>query len=99
MHADEVEIDLELVRKLVAAQFPGWSHLTVEPVLSTGTVNALYRLGPGMVVRLPRTDWAPGAFDRQARWLPVIARSVPVEVPVPLRKGEPALGYPYEWGI
>ena len=99
MHADEVDIDLELARRLVAAQFPDWSDLAVEPVPSTGTVNALYRLGPGMVIRLPRTDWAQGAFDRQARWLPIIARSVPVEVPVPLRKGEPAFGYPYEWGV
>ena len=78
MHPDEIDTDLELVRRLVAAQFPDWSDLAVEPMPSTGTVNALYRLGPAMVVRLPRTDWARGAFDRQARWLPVIVRSVPV---------------------
>jgi aminoglycoside phosphotransferase (APT) family kinase protein len=99
MHADEVDIDLGLVRRLIAAQFPAWSNLAIEPVHSIGTVNALYRMGPGMVVRLPRTDWAQGAFERQARWLPIIAGSVPLEVPVAMRKGEPAFGYPYEWGV
>jgi len=99
MHADEVDTDVELVRRLVRAQFPEWSDLDLEPVPSSGTVNALYRLGPSMVVRLPRTDWARGAFDRQARWLPVISRSVSVQVPAPIAKGEPGFGYPYEWGV
>jgi aminoglycoside phosphotransferase (APT) family kinase protein len=99
MHVDEVDIDLELVHRLIATQFPAWSDLDLEPVPLTGTVNALYRIGPAMVARFPRTNWAHGTFERQARWLPVIARSVPIAVPVPLGKGQPAFGYPYGWGV
>ena len=99
MHAGEIDTDVELVRRLVSAQFPDWASLSIERVLSSGTVNALYRLGPAMVARLPRTDWAGDSFARQARWLPVMARSVPVHVPEALAKGVPAFGYPYEWGV
>jgi aminoglycoside phosphotransferase (APT) family kinase protein len=41
MHADEVDIDEALVRRLVAAQFPQWAELPIEPVLPRGTDNAL----------------------------------------------------------
>ena len=99
MHADEVETSVCLVRRLLAAQFPEWTALPIERVVSTGTVNALYRLGDDLVVRLPRTGWAVGAVDRGLRWLPKIAPLLPVEIPVPLAKGAPAEGYPSEWGI
>ena len=45
MHADEVEIDESLVLRLVAAQFPQWAGLPVREIPSSGTVNAMYRLG------------------------------------------------------
>jgi aminoglycoside phosphotransferase (APT) family kinase protein len=37
MHADEVFTDAALVRRLLAAQFPHWAHLPIEPVSSYGT--------------------------------------------------------------
>jgi aminoglycoside phosphotransferase (APT) family kinase protein len=40
MHADEVNTDVRLVRRLLAAQFPDWAALPVEPVPSSGTDNA-----------------------------------------------------------
>ena len=99
MHAGEVETDADLVRDLLAVAFPHWAGLPIQPVPSSGTVNALYRLGADMVARLPRTDWAMGAIERQERWLPVLAPSLPVAVPRPLARGDPALGYPFEWGV
>ena len=57
MHAGEVDTDASLVRRLLAAQFPQWGDLPIEPVASAGTVNAIYRLGDDMVVRLPRIHW------------------------------------------
>jgi aminoglycoside phosphotransferase (APT) family kinase protein len=66
MHDDELDTDVPLVRRLVAAQFPRWAHLPIERVASAGTDNALYRLGTDLVARLPRIQWAgekrrPGA--------------------------------------
>src|SRR3954471_4006545 len=53
MHADEVATDAELVRRLLAGQFPHWADLAVVPVASSGTVHDIYRLGDGLAVRLP----------------------------------------------
>ena len=99
MHADELHTDVGLVRALLEGQFPHWAALPIERFSSSGTVNALYRLGEAMVVRLPRMDWGIGAVDRELRWLPRLASLLPVEIPVPLAKGAPAEGYPWEWGI
>jgi aminoglycoside phosphotransferase (APT) family kinase protein len=99
MHADEVDTDVRLVRRLLAAEFPRWADLPLERIASAGTVNALYRLGDDMVVRLPRTQWGIGAVDRELRWLPKLAPLLPVAIPVPLAKGMPADGFPWEWGV
>lgn len=99
MHADETPTDVALVRRLLAAQFPEWAALPIEPVRSSGTDNALYRLGVDMVVRLPRIHWAVGGVDKDFRWLSVLAPLLPVAIPVPLAKGTPAEGYPWEWGV
>jgi aminoglycoside phosphotransferase (APT) family kinase protein len=100
MHVDEIPTDVALVRRLLAAQFPRWADLPIERVSSSGTVNALYRLGDDMVVRLRRTPrWGAGAIDRDVRWLPRLAPLLPVAIPLPLAKGAPGAGYPWDWGI
>ncbi len=99
MHADEVDTDVSLVRRLVAAQFPDWADLPIAPVDSAGTDNAIYRLGDDMAVRLPRIHWATGQVDKEQRWLPRLAPLLPVAIPVPLGRGEPAEGYPWSWSV
>jgi aminoglycoside phosphotransferase (APT) family kinase protein len=99
MHEDEVATDAALVKRLLAAQFPQWAELPVERVASSGTDNALYRLGKDMVVRLPRIDWAVGAVEKERTWLPVLAPHLPVEVPLPLAKGEPGDGFDWPWTV
>jgi hypothetical protein len=91
MHADEVYTDVPLVRRLVATQFPRWAGLQIEPVLSSGTVNAMYRLGEDMAVRLPRrrAAWAMNDLDTEWRWLPRLAPHLPLAIPVPLAMGAP----------
>ncbi|HMJ00561.1 MAG TPA: aminoglycoside phosphotransferase family protein [Gaiellaceae bacterium] len=99
MHADELATDASLVRRLLGGQFPEWADLPIERVPSSGTDNALYGLGDDMVVRLPRIHWAVGGVDKDSQWLPKLAPLLPVAIPVPLAKGTPAEGYPWEWGI
>ncbi len=99
MHDDEVDTDPSLVRRLVAAQFPEWADLPVQPVPSGGTDNALYRLGERMVVRLPRHERTNGTLEQEHRWLPKLAPLLPLPVPAPLARGMPAAGYPWEWSI
>lgn len=99
MHDDEVGTDVALVGRLVAAQFPQWVDLPIEPVRSAGTDNALYRLGDAMVVRLPRIHWAVGQVEKEQEWLPRLAPLLPLAIPVPLAKGMPAEGYPWKWSV
>jgi aminoglycoside phosphotransferase (APT) family kinase protein len=99
MHADEVDTDASLARRLLAAQFPQWAELTIEPVPSAGTDNALYRLGGDMVVRLPRHTRTNGTLERERRWLPRLAPHLPLAVPVPLAEGVAAEGYPFAWSV
>jgi aminoglycoside phosphotransferase (APT) family kinase protein len=91
--------DASLVRRLLAAQFPQWVDLPIEPVRSAGTDNALYRLGDDMVVRLPRIHWAAGQPELERNWLPRLAPLLPLDVPVPLATGVPAEGFPWRWSI
>ncbi len=97
MHDDEVLVVDAIVRRLVDTQFPRWSGLTLQRVRSTGTDNAIYRLGDGLGVRLPRIHWAVSQVDKEWVWLPRLAEHLPVPVPIPVAKGEPDLGYPYPW--
>src|SRR5438552_4623341 len=99
MHADEVDTDASLVRRLLAAQFPKWADLPIERVPSAGTDNALYRLGDDMVVRLPRVPGATAQVDKEHKWLPRLAPHLPLAIPVPLAKGAPGEGYPWHWSV
>ncbi len=99
MHADEVETNVALVRRLLAAQFPQWATLPIEPIRSAGTDNAIYRLGDTMAVRLPRIDWATEQVSKEARWLPRLAPALPLAIPRTLAVGQPGEGYPWQWAI
>ena len=70
MHQDEVDTDVSGVGRLLASQFPQWADLPIEPVPSTGTVNAIYRLGDDLCVRLPRVDPWAADLERELQWLP-----------------------------
>lgn len=99
MHADEVSTDENLVRQLLETQFPQWADLPITTVRSTGTDNAIYHLGAEMSVRLPRIGWATGQVDKEHTWLPKLAPQLPLEIPVPIARGEPTEDYPYPWSV
>lgn len=100
LHADgRAGIDAGLVRRLIAGQFPQWRDLPVTPVAVDGWDNRTYRLGHEMTVRLPTHESYTPAVEKEDRWLPVLAPSLPVPVPVPLATGAPAEGYPFHWSV
>ncbi|NLU69431.1 aminoglycoside phosphotransferase family protein [Streptomyces sp. HNM0574] len=92
-------VDEGLVRRLVAGQFPRWAGLPVVRLPSGGTVNAMFRLGEGLVVRLPLGAGGVGDVLREQEWLPRLAPLLPVPVPEVLGAGEPAEGYPWPWSV
>jgi aminoglycoside phosphotransferase (APT) family kinase protein len=99
MHADEFETDATLVQRLLAAQFPAWASLRIARVESSGTDNAIYRLGDEMAVRLPRIPSAALQVSKEIAWLPRLAPRLPLAIPVPLARGSPGEGYPWDWSI
>jgi aminoglycoside phosphotransferase (APT) family kinase protein len=99
MHDGELGIDAGVVRRLLAAQFPGLAGLPVREVASTGTVNAIYRIGDELYARLPRLpSWAADLETEQA-WLPRLARGLSLAIPVPVAQGRPAAEFPFGWAI
>lgn len=103
MHADELPIDEPLVARLLAGRFPDWAGRPLRRVPSPGTVNALYRLGDDLVVRLPMVprgaDGVTAEYDLYRRLDPLRARLGAVRIPEPLALGEPAAGYPCPWAV
>jgi aminoglycoside phosphotransferase (APT) family kinase protein len=99
MHADEIDTDVALVRRLLAVQFPQWAELAIDPVVSYGTDHDIYRLGDRLAARLPRIAWATDQAAKEAEWLPKLAPRLPLAVPVQLAMGHPAEGYPFAWSI
>lgn len=96
--AAEVAIDADLVRSLLRHQHPDLAHLAVTPV-DAGWDNAMFRLGDGLSVRLPRRQMAAPLIEYEQTWLPQIAGQLPIVVPAPCRVGTPDLDYPWRWSI
>jgi aminoglycoside phosphotransferase (APT) family kinase protein len=95
----EVEIDVGLVRRLLAAQFPHWADLPIRAVPSAGWDNEIYRLGADLAVRLPRRLIGAEQVTRQHRWLPALAGRLPLAIPAVAGQGVPGEGYPWQWSI
>jgi aminoglycoside phosphotransferase (APT) family kinase protein len=99
MHVDQVAITEPLVRGLLVRQLPQYADLPLAPVAEHGSDHALYQLGDGLLVRMPVYADAAGQAVRDARWLPVLAPHLPVDVPVPVAVGEPDDTYPFAWSV
>ena len=99
LHEDEYDIDVGLVRQLLAEQMPDLAGLAVRRLSSSGTANAVFRLGGDLLVRLPRApDFIQGP-EREARWMPLFTRSLPIHVPTYHRLGTPSDDYPSHWSV
>ncbi|WP_402464973.1 aminoglycoside phosphotransferase family protein [Isoptericola aurantiacus] len=96
----EIDVDVALVRALLAEQHPDLADLPVE-IVAHGWDNVMARLGADLAVRVPRRALAAPLIEHEQQWLPVLAPRLQVPVPVPVRVGVPsrALGYPWGWSV
>ncbi|MFE9689318.1 aminoglycoside phosphotransferase family protein [Micromonospora sp. NPDC005806] len=92
-------IDVALVRRLVATQFPRWADLPVRPVAVGGWDNRTFHLGDELTVRLPSAAGYVPQVEKEDRWLPVLAPRLPLAVPTAVARGEPGEGYPFPWSV
>lgn len=101
MHTDvpRPRIDVPLVERLVAEQFPQWAGLPVREVDPQGWDNRTYRLGDALSVRLPSAAGYVPAVEKEAGVLPYLAPRLDVAVPELLGTGVPGAGYPFPWSV
>lgn len=103
MHENEQDVNVDLVRSLLKSQCPQWANLEITPVFSSGTDNALFRLGEKYVVRIPRIEWSAGSvtsgINKEYLWLPQLAQHLKTAISAPLFKGRANETYPWPWSI
>lgn len=103
MHAGQLRVDAGLARRLIASQFPRWSGLAVTAVRSSGTVNAIFRVGSMMAARFPLVardlDDARAWLQQEAAATSELAEAATVATPEPVALGEPGEGYPMPWSV
>jgi len=98
-NTEKVHIDVSLVRRLIATQFPQWADLPVKPVKFGGWDNRTFHLGKQMLVRMPSAEEYAMNVEKEQKWLPRLAPLLPLPIPEPLAMGEPAEGYPWRWSV
>ena len=94
-----VGVDADLVRRLIADQFPRYWKLPVAAVVPGGHDNRTFRVGDSLCARLPSAGrYAPHLLVEH-EWLPRLARHLPLPIPQPAGLGAPGAGYPWPWAL
>lgn len=103
MHANQLTVSVETVRRLVDEQFPEWRGLPVRSIPSQGTVNAIFRVGDHLAARFPLE---PKGVESTRRWLESeaaaareLAGRTRFPTPEPVAVGQPGTGYPLPWAV
>jgi aminoglycoside phosphotransferase (APT) family kinase protein len=78
---------------------PAYADAPVRRLVSSGSTNALFRLGEELLVRLPRQPGGSKAISKEAKWLPVLGPLLPVPVPQVVAVFDPDCGYPERWSV
>ncbi|HEY2791587.1 MAG TPA: aminoglycoside phosphotransferase family protein [Micromonosporaceae bacterium] len=103
MHAGQLDIPVDVARRLIDDQFPQWRDLPVRNAGHLGTVNAIIRIGDGLAARFPLV---PDDVEDVRRFLRAEADASAELVgrtrfptPEPVAIGEPGDGYPLPWSV
>lgn len=94
-----MEIDVALVGRLIAAQYPRWANLPIRRVQYDGWDNCTFRLGDELLVRLPSEERYSAQVSKEQAWLPRLAPHLPLPIPEPVALGTPGYGYPWHWSV
>lgn len=103
MHDGQLAVSPQMVRELVDEQFPEWRPLPITGIASSGTVNAIFRIGDELVARFPLQS---GDVGTTRQWLESEAEAARELVgrtrfatPEVVALGEPGAGYPLPWSV
>lgn len=96
--AADIHVDEPLVTALLAAQCPELAALPVR-IVGNGWDNTIARVGDDWMVRVPRREAAAALLFNEQTWLPLLAPSLPLPVPVPWFCGVPYDAFPWTWSV
>lgn len=103
MHIGQHKVDVPLVGGLLREQFPQWSQLPVQPIVGSGTVNAIFRVGITLAARFPLVGSDPiaarVALEAEVASSVEMAAASVYPTPTPLAIGSPGCGYPLPWSV
>ncbi|MCQ4209972.1 aminoglycoside phosphotransferase family protein [Streptomyces longispororuber] len=103
MHDDQVDVTTEVVATLIQEQFPQWRGKAIRLVSSTGTVNAIFRIGNGLSARFPLRLADPGetlaVLEQEAEASAELAQVSRFPAPEPVALGKPGAGFPMPWSV
>lgn len=94
----EIHIDEALIGRLVAAQAWELAGQSVQ-IVAHGFDNVVARIGETWMARLPRRAFAAPLVLHEQRWLPELARHLPLPIPVPVYAGTPTREFPWPWSV
>lgn len=99
----EVPVSADLVAGLLADQHPDLLRRELGAA-TAGWDNAVFRLGADLCVRLPRRALAAPLLLKELDVVPAVAgrlaeAGVGVALPLPVRRGRPGRGYPWDWSV
>lgn len=99
MHTNEIAVDATLVKELLITQFPQFKDMSIVPIKSIGTDNAIFKIGNNLCVRLPRKKDMFLTINGYIQWVNPIVQQLPLKISTLMLPGKPQGKYPYNWGI
>lgn len=98
MHQDDLPVTDAMIQQLLEEHTPQWANLPLARVTSSGTDNALYRIGDELVLRIPRRKSAALLVSKELDWLPHLD-GLPLMIPALRYRGRVNLGVDCDFGI
>lgn len=99
MNDKKIILNIELASKLIAEQFPEYAGLPITDVEKQGHDNRTYRLGSDMLIRMPTASHYALKVPKEQKLLPQLAKRLSINIPAPIKMGNPSLDYPYPFSI
>lgn len=103
MHEHEIVLPDDAARALITDQYPQWAQEPIRRIASSGTVNAIFRIGERYAARFPLLGSDPSEKHRQLEAEALasadFAAASPFPAPEPVGLGRPGHGYPLPWSV
>lgn len=94
-----MNINVEVVSKLINEQFKEFSNLEIRPVEKSGHDNRTFHLGDDMSIRMPSGKAYSKQIEKEVKWLPLFKENISFNVSTPIAVGRKSQYYPYLWSI